>query len=90
MLSFSYGLSDGSERPLHAVTEAVHECSLDVPADSLRVCVKYDCGVRAHARSLIMRDGCALIFRKGEIVCKVPEDSAVDRMIEEMKETGLI
>ncbi len=35
-------------------------------------------------------DGCALIFRKGEIVCKVPEDSAVDRMIEEMKETGLI
>ena len=65
MLSFSYGLSDGSERPLHAVTEAVHECSLDVPADSLRVCVKYDCGVRAHARSLIMRDGCDIIFRGG-------------------------
>lgn len=29
-------------------------------------------------------DGCALIFRKGEILCKVPENEAVDRLIEEI------
>lgn len=29
-------------------------------------------------------DGCALIFRKGEILCKVPESEAVDRLIEEI------
>lgn len=29
-------------------------------------------------------DGCALIFRKGEIICKVPEEEAVDRLIEEI------
>ncbi len=30
-------------------------------------------------------DGCALIFKKGEIVCKVPENEAVDRLIEEIE-----
>jgi (E)-4-hydroxy-3-methylbut-2-enyl-diphosphate synthase len=29
-------------------------------------------------------DGSALIFRKGEIICKVPESEAVDRLIEEI------
>ncbi len=29
-------------------------------------------------------DGCALIFRKGDILCKVPESEAVDRLIEEI------
>jgi (E)-4-hydroxy-3-methylbut-2-enyl-diphosphate synthase len=29
-------------------------------------------------------DGCALIFRKGEIICKVGEEEAVDRLIEEI------
>ncbi|MBQ6543555.1 MAG: flavodoxin-dependent (E)-4-hydroxy-3-methylbut-2-enyl-diphosphate synthase [Clostridia bacterium] len=29
-------------------------------------------------------DGCALIFKKGEIICKVSEDEAVDRLIEEI------
>ena len=29
-------------------------------------------------------DGCALIFKKGEIVCKVPENEAVDRLLEEI------
>lgn len=28
-------------------------------------------------------DGCALVFRKGEIICKVSEEEAVDRLIEE-------
>ena len=27
-------------------------------------------------------DGCALLFKKGEILCKVPENEAVDRLIE--------
>ena len=30
-------------------------------------------------------DGCALIFKKGEIVCKVSENEAVDRLMEEIK-----
>ena len=30
-------------------------------------------------------DGCALIFKKGEIICKVPENEAVDRLIEEIE-----
>ncbi len=30
-------------------------------------------------------DGCALIFKKGEIVCKVSESEAVDRLIEEIE-----
>ncbi len=29
-------------------------------------------------------DGCALIFKKGEIVCKVPENEAVDRLMKEI------
>ena len=29
-------------------------------------------------------DGCALIFKKGEIICKVSEDEAVDRLIKEI------
>ncbi len=29
-------------------------------------------------------DGCALIFKKGEIICKVPEDEAVERLISEI------
>lgn len=30
-------------------------------------------------------DGCALIFKKGEIVCKVSEEDAVDRLLEEIE-----
>lgn len=30
-------------------------------------------------------DGCALIFKKGEIVCKVSEKEAVDRLLEEIE-----
>ncbi len=30
-------------------------------------------------------DGCALIFKKGEIICKVPETEAVDKLIEEIE-----
>lgn len=30
-------------------------------------------------------DGCALIFKKGEIVCKVPENEAVGRLLEEIE-----
>ncbi len=29
-------------------------------------------------------DGCALIFKKGEIICKVPENEAVDRLMKEI------
>ena len=29
-------------------------------------------------------DGCALIFKKGEIICKVPENEAVERLITEI------
>ena len=30
-------------------------------------------------------DGCALIFKKGEIVCKVAENEAIDRLVEEIE-----
>ena len=30
-------------------------------------------------------DGCALIFKKGEIICKVPENEALDRLLEEIE-----
>ena len=29
-------------------------------------------------------DGCALIFKKGEIICKVPENEALDRLLSEI------
>ena len=29
-------------------------------------------------------DACALIFKKGEIICKVPEAEAVDRLMKEI------
>ncbi len=29
-------------------------------------------------------DGCALIFKKGEIICKVPENEAIDRLMKEI------
>lgn len=30
-------------------------------------------------------DGCALIFKKGEIICKVPEKEAIDRLMKEIE-----
>lgn len=30
-------------------------------------------------------DGCGLVFKKGEIVCKVPEDKLVDALVEEIE-----
>lgn len=30
-------------------------------------------------------DGCALIFKKGEIICKLPEDQVIDRLIKEIE-----
>lgn len=30
-------------------------------------------------------DGCALIFAKGEIICKVPESEAIDKLMEEIE-----
>ncbi len=30
-------------------------------------------------------DGCALIFKKGEIICKVPETEAIDRLMKEIE-----
>lgn len=33
-------------------------------------------------------DGCALIFKKGEILCKVPENEAVDRLMDEIEKLG--
>ena len=30
-------------------------------------------------------DGCALIFKKGEIICKVPENEAIDRLMKEIE-----
>lgn len=30
-------------------------------------------------------DGCALIFKKGEIICKVPENEALDRLLREIE-----
>ncbi len=30
-------------------------------------------------------DGCALIFKKGEILCKVPENEALDRLMQEIE-----
>lgn len=30
-------------------------------------------------------DGCALIFKKGEIICKVPENEAVNKLLEEIE-----
>ena len=30
-------------------------------------------------------DGCTLIFKKGEIICKLPEDQVIDRLIKEIE-----
>ena len=30
-------------------------------------------------------DGCGLVFKKGEIICKVPEEKLVDALVEEIE-----
>ena len=58
------------EKPLKV---AVMGCAVNGPGEAREA----DIGIAGG-------DGCALIFRKGEIICKVSEEEAVDRLIEEI------
>lgn len=82
MLSFSYTLRDGTELPLRAVTEAVLDCSLEVPADSLRITAAYDGVVRAQAQALLVRDNGVLLFRGmlDRVVCTSSSSGTVTRL----------
>ena len=58
-----------------------------MPADALRVTMRYsqDGEAREADIGLAGGDGCALIFKKGEIIKKVPEDEALDCLMEEIE-----
>ena len=58
------------EKPLKV---AVMGCAVNGPGEAREA----DIGIAGG-------DGCALIFRHGEIICKVSENEAVDRLIEEI------
>ncbi|MBR6940852.1 MAG: flavodoxin-dependent (E)-4-hydroxy-3-methylbut-2-enyl-diphosphate synthase [Clostridia bacterium] len=60
----------GCNKPLKV---AVMGCAVNGPGEAREA----DIGIAGG-------DGSALIFRKGEIICKVPESEAVDRLIEEI------
>ena len=57
-----------------SITVAVMGCAVNGPGEARQA----DVGIAGG-------DGCALIFRKGEILRKVPEDRAVDELIKEIE-----
>jgi (E)-4-hydroxy-3-methylbut-2-enyl-diphosphate synthase len=61
----------GCSKPLKV---AVMGCAVNGPGEAREA----DIGIAGG-------DGCALIFRHGEIICKVSETEAVDRLIEEIE-----
>ena len=71
------GLAGEVEKRLEGCTKkikvAVMGCAVNGPGEAREA----DIGIAGG-------DGCALIFRKGEIICKVPEEEAVERLIEEI------
>lgn len=60
----------GCKKPIKV---AVMGCAVNGPGEAREA----DIGIAGG-------DGCALIFKKGEIVCKVPENEAVDRLMKEI------
>ncbi|MBR6005335.1 MAG: flavodoxin-dependent (E)-4-hydroxy-3-methylbut-2-enyl-diphosphate synthase, partial [Clostridia bacterium] len=65
----------GCKKPL---TVAVMGCAVNGPGEARQA----DLGIAGG-------DGCALIFRKGEILRKVPENRAVDELIKEIENTEI-
>ena len=62
MLSFVLLLDNGEARALDTVLDAVLDCDVGVPADSLTVTCPYDSTIRAHADKLAAYDGKELVF----------------------------
>ena len=60
----------GCKKPIKV---AVMGCAVNGPGEAREA----DIGIAGG-------DGCALIFKKGEIICKVPETEAVDRLMKEI------
>ena len=60
----------GGKKPIKV---AVMGCAVNGPGEAREA----DIGIAGG-------DGCALIFKKGEIICKVPETEAVDRLMKEI------
>ena len=56
------------------ITVAVMGCIVNGPGEAREA----DIGIAGG-------DGCALIFKKGEIICKVPENEAVAKLLEEIE-----
>lgn len=71
-------LADEVERRLRTsdkpIKVAVMGCAVNGPGEAKEA----DIGIAGG-------DGCALIFKKGNIICKVPENEAVDRLLEEIE-----
>lgn len=72
------GLANEVENRLKGCTKeikvAVMGCAVNGPGEAREA----DIGIAGG-------DGCALIFKKGEILCKVPENEAVDRLMKEIE-----
>ncbi len=71
-------LANEVENRLRACTKpikvAVMGCAVNGPGEAREA----DIGIAGG-------DGCALIFKKGEIICKVPENEAIDRLMKEIE-----
>ena len=70
------------------VEEKLKECNKNIKVAVMGCAVNGPGEAREADIGIAGGDGCALIFKKGEILCKVPEDEALDRLMKEIEKLG--
>ncbi len=67
------------------VEEKLKECNKNIKVAVMGCAVNGPGEAREADIGIAGGDGCALIFKKGEILCKVPEEEALDRLMKEIE-----
>jgi (E)-4-hydroxy-3-methylbut-2-enyl-diphosphate synthase len=70
------------------VEEKLKQCNKNIKVAVMGCAVNGPGEAREADIGIAGGDGCALIFKKGEILCKVPEDEALDRLMKEIEKLG--
>lgn len=66
------------------VEERLRKCDKNIKVAVMGCAVNGPGEAREADIGIAGGDGCALLFKKGEIICKVPEEEALDRLMEEI------
>ena len=70
------------------VEEKLKQCNKNIKVAVMGCAVNGPGEAREADIGIAGGDGCAFIFKKGEILCKVPEDEALDRLMKEIEKLG--